>query len=75
MVHLTVLPAWQRHGIGRLLHDVLIAGRPAPTAVLSCHPAAVPTQRAYLSTGWAVLTDDFRTAEGQLGYWLMGRDL
>jgi hypothetical protein len=29
----------------------------------------------YLRRDWNLLTDAFRTAPGQLGYWLMARDL
>jgi GNAT superfamily N-acetyltransferase len=75
VVHVAVEPSLQRRGIGGLLHDALISGAPAPTGVLSCHPAAGPAQQLYLRRGWARLTDAFRTAPGQLGYWLMARDL
>jgi len=73
IVHVAVVPAVQRHGIGHLMHDVLMAGSPAPTGVLSCHPAAVPAQRFYLARGWAVLTRNF--AAGDERFWLMARDL
>lgn len=75
VVHVAVAPAVQRQGIGKRLHDALISGRPAPTGVLSCHPSAGPAQRLYLAQGWTLLTGAFRTASGQLGYWLMARDL
>jgi hypothetical protein len=74
VVHVAVAPAAQRQKLGLLLHDVLISGRPAPTAVLSCHPAAHPAQQLYLGRGWTLLTRDFR-AGGQLPYWLMAREL
>jgi ribosomal protein S18 acetylase RimI-like enzyme len=73
IVHVAVPPAAQRQGIGRAMHDVLISGRPAPTGLLSCHPRAEPAQQLYLSRGWSVLTTDF--AAGDIGYWLMARDL
>jgi len=75
VVHVAVRPDVQRQGVGTLLHDGLISGAPAPTGVLSCHPDARPAQRLYLGRGWILLTETFRTAEGQLGYWLMARDL
>jgi GNAT superfamily N-acetyltransferase len=76
VVHVAVEPAVQHHGIGTLVHDALISGRPAPAGVLSCHPDAVPAQRLYLRQGWTLLTKEFRTGgPGQPGYWLMARDL
>jgi len=75
VVHLAVIPDAQGHGVGRLVHDVLIAGRPAPTAVLSVHPQAGPAQRLYQSRGWTILTKEFRTQPAQLPYWVMGREL
>jgi GNAT superfamily N-acetyltransferase len=75
VVHVAVRPTLQHRGIGRRLHDALISGRPAPTGVLSCHPAAIPAQRLYLRRGWTLLTEEFRTAPDQPGYWLMARDL
>jgi ribosomal protein S18 acetylase RimI-like enzyme len=75
VVHLAVAPAAQRIGAGRLVLDVLIAGKPAPSAVLSVHPDAVAAQRLYQSRGWEILTKDFRTEPSQLAYWVMGRQL
>jgi len=75
IVHLAVVPDAQGQGVGRLIHDVLTAGRPAPTAVLSVHPKAEPAQRLYEGRGWTVLTKEFRTQPGQLAYWVMGRSL
>jgi GNAT superfamily N-acetyltransferase len=75
VVHVAVRPAVQRQGAGTLVLDALISGAPAPTGVLSCHPDARPAQQLYRSQGWALLTESFRTAEGQPGYWLMARDL
>jgi GNAT superfamily N-acetyltransferase len=74
IVHVAVTPAAQGRGVGRLVHDVLIAGSPAPTAVLSCHPEAVPAQRLYLSRHWTVLTKSFQLG-GNVPHWLMARDL
>jgi GNAT superfamily N-acetyltransferase len=75
VVHLAVVPDAQGHGVGRLVHDVLIAGRSAPTAVLSVHPEAEPARRLYQSRGWTTLTKQFRTQPAQLAYWVMGRQL
>jgi GNAT superfamily N-acetyltransferase len=76
VVHVAVEPAVQRSGIGTHLLEALVSGTPAPTGVLSCHPAATPAQRLYLRQGWTSLTRQFRTGgPDQLGYWLMARDL
>lgn len=73
VVHVAVVPDGQRQGIGHLMHDVLIAGQPAPAGVLSCHPAAVPAQRFYRKRGWTPLSDSFPA--GALDFWIMARDL
>jgi GNAT superfamily N-acetyltransferase len=39
VVHLAVHPRARGRGLGRLVHDLLIAGAPAPTAVLPAIPA------------------------------------
>ena len=75
VVHLAVIPQAQGQGVGRLVHDVLIAGRPAPTAVLSVHPEAEPAQRLYQGRGWTTLTREFRTQPEQPASWVMGRRL
>ena len=75
IVHVAVIPDAQGQGVGRLIHDVLIAGRPAPSAVLSVHPNAEPARRLYEGRGWTILTKEFRTQPGQLAYWVMGRPL
>lgn len=75
VVHLAVTPDGQGRGTGRLVLDVLIAGRPAPAAVLSVHPQAGPAQRLYLGSGWTILTREFRTQPEQLASWVMGRKL
>ncbi|HEU0192968.1 MAG TPA: GNAT family N-acetyltransferase [Gaiellales bacterium] len=73
VVHIAVAPSAQGHGVGRLVHDVLLAGRPAPTAILSVHPDAPAAQGLYRSAGWQVLTRSLPTVAGS--FWLMGRDL
>jgi GNAT superfamily N-acetyltransferase len=67
IVHVAVHPERQRKGIGRLVHDLLIAGTPAPTAILSCNPEAEPARRLYARRGWRVLAGGAAL--------LMGRDL
>lgn len=75
VVHVAVHPDCQRRGYGRHLMRVLETGSGAGTGALSCHPQAIGAQQLYLSEGWQVLTRNFRTTPGQLGYWLMAKDL
>jgi GNAT superfamily N-acetyltransferase len=74
VVHLAVHPRVQGGGIGRLVHDILIAGTPAPTAILACNVAAAPARRLYAGRGWQVLTDSFPAGDGRAAL-LMGRRL
>lgn len=73
VVNVAVSPAHQRQGVGRLLTDDALEDTEATSVVLSCHPDARPAQSLYLSRGFEVLAEDFRTAPGQVGYWLMAR--
>lgn len=73
IVHLAVHPEVQRRGRGRLVHDLLIAGSPAPVAVLSCHPAATPARDLYLNRGWRVLSDALPA--GEATFLVLARDL
>lgn len=73
VVHLAVAPDVQRRGIGAALVADLLDDGDAHAVVLSCRPDAEAAQQLYLSAGFEVLTKDFRTAPGQLGYWLLAR--
>lgn len=73
VVHVAVSPRFQRRGAGRLLTEDALRDPEAASVILSCHPAARAAQSLYLSCGFELLTDCFRTAPGQLGYWLMSR--
>ncbi len=73
VVNVAVSPAHQRRGAGRILTDDALDDGEATSVVLSCHPDATPAQSLYLSRGFEVLSEDFRTAPGQLGYLLMAR--
>jgi GNAT superfamily N-acetyltransferase len=57
LVHLAVRPPRQGNGIGGAIHDALLEGVSAPTAVLTVHPAAAPARRLYARAGWIVLRD------------------
>jgi GNAT superfamily N-acetyltransferase len=52
LTDLLVRASWRRQGIGRDLHDLLLAGRAEERATLTVPPAAAPAQRAFRSWGW-----------------------
>jgi GNAT superfamily N-acetyltransferase len=52
LIDLLVRASWRRQGIGRELHDLVLAGRPEERATLTVLPAAGPAQQAFLSWGW-----------------------
>jgi ribosomal protein S18 acetylase RimI-like enzyme len=52
LAELLVRAAWRRQGLGRDLHDLLLAGRPEERATLAVRPAAAPAQGAFQSWGW-----------------------
>jgi hypothetical protein len=43
---------WRRQGIGRELHDLILAGRPEERATLVVLPAAGAAQHAFRAWGW-----------------------
>ncbi|MFI7643280.1 GNAT family N-acetyltransferase [Nonomuraea sp. NPDC049400] len=47
-----VLPRWRGCGIGRAIHDELLAGSGAARATLAVRPSAVETQAIYRRWGW-----------------------
>jgi GNAT superfamily N-acetyltransferase len=52
VVELLVRSDWRRQGIGRRLHDMLLADRPEERATLTVLPEARPAQLAYAKWGW-----------------------
>ena len=52
LVELMVRSAWRRQGIGRTLHDLVLAGRPEERATLVVPPAATAAQSAFQNWGW-----------------------
>jgi len=52
MLELAVDPQWRRHGVGRMLHDTLIATREEAAAILTTRAEALPARALYLSCGW-----------------------
>jgi GNAT superfamily N-acetyltransferase len=52
LADLLVRASWRRQGIGRALHDLLLAGRPEERATLTAAPGATAAQHALRSWGW-----------------------
>ena len=52
LAELLVRAPWRRQGIGRDLHDLLLAGRTEERATAAVRPAAGPAQGAFQSWGW-----------------------
>ncbi len=52
LIELDVRAPWRRRGVGRALHDALLADRPEERATLCASPEAEPAQAAYASWGW-----------------------
>ncbi len=64
VVELVVRASWRRQGIGRALHDLLLAGRPEERATAVVLPAAAAAQRAFRDWGWRKVARTRDTAPG-----------
>jgi ribosomal protein S18 acetylase RimI-like enzyme len=71
---LHVRPEWQRRGIGGRLHDALLAGVDAPTAVLSTQTDNEPAIALYSGRGWQVIMPSLDFGSGR-PFLIMGKDL
>ena len=65
---------YQRRGIGGRLHDALIEGIDAPTAVLSTQTDNDPAIALYTGRGWRVIVPYLDFGSGR-PFLIMGRDL
>jgi ribosomal protein S18 acetylase RimI-like enzyme len=52
LTDLLVRASWRRQGIGRELHDLILAGRPEERATLVVRPGASAAQHAFRAWGW-----------------------
>jgi ribosomal protein S18 acetylase RimI-like enzyme len=52
LTELLVRASWRRQGIGRTLHDLVLAGRPEERATLVVAQAATAAQQAFQGWGW-----------------------
>jgi len=64
LVELAVRGSWRRQGIGRSLHDLILAGRPEERATVVVRPAATAAQAAFQNWGWQKVART-RTAAGR----------
>jgi GNAT superfamily N-acetyltransferase len=55
LVELAVDPPHHGHGLGRRLHDLVLAEIDAPHAMLATHRDAAAARRLYASAGWCEL--------------------
>ena len=60
LADLVVRASWRRQGIGRALHDLVLAGRPEERATLTVPPAATAAQHAFQAVGLAQARADAR---------------
>jgi GNAT superfamily N-acetyltransferase len=52
LTELLVRASWRRQGIGRALHDLILANRPEERATLTVLPGAAAAQNAFRAWGW-----------------------
>jgi ribosomal protein S18 acetylase RimI-like enzyme len=71
---LHVRPGFRRRGVGGSLHDALLEGVDAPTAVLSTQTDNKPAIALYAGRGWHVIVPYLDFGSGR-PFLIMGRDL
>jgi ribosomal protein S18 acetylase RimI-like enzyme len=74
-VELAVRSDLHRRGIGGRLHDALLAGLDAPTAVLSTEVENAPAIGLYRGRGWEVVVPEIDFGADYSPFLVMGRDL
>jgi ribosomal protein S18 acetylase RimI-like enzyme len=75
LVELGVRPDLRRRGLGRRLHDELLAPLDAPTAVLSTERDNEPAIALYRGCGWQVIVDELDFGPGYPPFVVMGKAL
>jgi ribosomal protein S18 acetylase RimI-like enzyme len=75
LVELGVRPDLRRRGLGRRLHDELLAPLDAPTAVLSTEQDNEHALALYRGCGWQVIVDELDFGPGYPPFVVMGKAL
>jgi ribosomal protein S18 acetylase RimI-like enzyme len=74
-VELAVRPDLQRRGIGVRLHDALLEGIDAPTAVLSTEVDNEPALALYRGRGWQVVLPEIDFGPSFPPFLVLGKQL
>lgn len=74
-VELGVIPPFQGQGIGRRLHQAILADLDYRTAVLNVLQADIPAVHLYRQQGWVPIRQDFVYHAGDCPCTIMGLDL
>jgi ribosomal protein S18 acetylase RimI-like enzyme len=76
LAELHVAPDRRRRGLGRRLHDALLARYPdAPVSLLSTQTTNEPALALYRGRGWEVVVPELRFAPGGEPYAILGLEL
>jgi ribosomal protein S18 acetylase RimI-like enzyme len=75
LVELAVRPDLRRRGIGGRLHDRVLTGLAAPTAVLSTEVENEPAIGLYSARGWEVVVPEIDFGAGFPPFLVMGKKL
>jgi ribosomal protein S18 acetylase RimI-like enzyme len=75
LAELAVVPGFQRQGVGRRLHDLLLARLPHGTALLSTQENNEPATLFYNRLGWSVVRSNFLFPNRPHPYFIMGLTL
>jgi len=71
-VELHVRPEFRRRGVGGRLHDELLSGLSAPTAVLSTQTDNEAATRLYQRRGWVTIAEPIRFSPAGRAFRIMG---
>jgi ribosomal protein S18 acetylase RimI-like enzyme len=75
LCELAVLPLYRNMGIGRQLHDTLLAAQPMPNAVLSTMVSNAGALRFYQRLDWSIVHPGIQFFSGQEPYAILAKRL